>query len=303
MVRKREDNKKKQTHRVQTDTQKKNAEKRKAQRSARRYIEKEVSKQKHAEERRLKRLQRTSKQKQLQNKKEWVSKRIKMSAKTQKQKEHYNKELAGKKKHYRAERAITLKEVQRTSDATRKKKTRMQVGHTRRERLQKFRRDVKYGAIFPCSSCEQTKFENGVSVIDDNIRNIIETACNGKMDNILKDIFEDKLDNPKFSVYIDFKTNRYLCHTCKDYLTKGKIPPMSATNGLKVTPLRKEFQLSELSNNLISKKILFQKIFRLPKSLMPAVKDKLINIPIGDNGNLVEIYVLFIKICLNLSLA
>jgi hypothetical protein len=41
-------------------------------------------------------------------------------------------------------------------------------------------------------------------------------------------------------------------------------------------------KLGELENNLIAKVILFQKVFKLPKSRMAAVKDKIVNIPIGD---------------------
>jgi hypothetical protein len=40
--------------------------------------------------------------------------------------------------------------------------------------------------------------------------------------------------------------------------------------------------LTELENNLIAKRILFQKIYQLPKSRMAGCKDKLINIPNND---------------------
>ena len=44
----------------------------------------------------------------------------------------------------------------------------------------------------------------------------------------------------------------------------------------------KDTKLTEIENNLIAHTILFQKIFLLPKSRMSAVKDKLVNIPIGS---------------------
>ena len=40
-------------------------------------------------------------------------------------------------------------------------------------------------------------------------------------------------------------------------------------------------KLTEVENNLIAQNIIFQKIFLLPKSRMSAVKDKLVNVPIG----------------------
>ena len=156
-------------------------------------------------------------------------------------------------------------------------------GRTQQERLRNFKCAVKYGPIFPCSCCEQMMFDNGVSIIDDNVRSTIEKACNDKIDRLFENIFESKLDNPSFSVYIDSNTNWYLCHTCKKHLTKGQMPSMSAANGLKVTTVPKHLQLTEMANNLIAKKILFQKIFRLPTSLMPATRDRLINIPIGED--------------------
>ena len=67
-------------------------------------------------------------------------------------------------------------------------------------------------------------------------------------------------------------------------MNQGKIPPMSVYNGLALVDLHgdKDLNLTELENNLIAKRILFQKIYQLPKSRMAGCKDKLINIPIND---------------------
>ena len=60
-----------------------------------------------------------------------------------------------------------------------------------------------------------------------------------------------------------------------------KIPPMSVCNGLDVVPIDDpDLQLSELENNLIALRIMFQKICYLPKSRWTALKDRVINIPI-----------------------
>ena len=76
----------------------------------------------------------------------------------------------------------------------------------------------------------------------------------------------------------------YLCFTCKKHLQNGKLPPMSHANCLKLVDLGQnpDLKLSELENNLISKRLLFQKIYQLPKSRMAGCKDRLINIPIND---------------------
>merc|ERR1712239_60610 len=59
---------------------------------------------------------------------------------------------------------------------------------------------------------------------------------------------------------------------------------MSVYNGLALVDIDgdKDLNLTELENNLIAKRILFQKIYQLPKSRMAGCKDKLINIPIND---------------------
>jgi hypothetical protein len=59
---------------------------------------------------------------------------------------------------------------------------------------------------------------------------------------------------------------------------------MAAANGLSTVkiPDTLDLNLGELENNLIAKVILFQKVFKLPKSRMAAVKDKIVNIPIND---------------------
>ena len=73
----------------------------------------------------------------------------------------------------------------------------------------------------------------------------------------------------------------YICVTCKKHVRNGKLPPMAAANGLQVLPIDdEELSLTELESNLIAKRIMFQKIYQLPKSRMAACKDHLINIPI-----------------------
>ena len=58
---------------------------------------------------------------------------------------------------------------------------------------------------------------------------------------------------------------------------------MSCVNGLELVDVTEpNLKLSELESNLIAKRILFQKIYQLPRSRMAGCKDKLVNIPIND---------------------
>ena len=77
---------------------------------------------------------------------------------------------------------------------------------------------------------------------------------------------------------------QYICLTCNRWLVhKQKIPPLSVKNGLTIEFIPSELDLSELINVLVAKNIIFMKLFKLPKSRWPALKDKIINVPITDD--------------------
>ena len=53
---------------------------------------------------------------------------------------------------------------------------------------------------------------------------------------------------------------------------------MSAQKSLTIESILEELKLSDFEMQLIAKDLLFMKICNLPKSRMPAVKDKVINV-------------------------
>ena len=95
----------------------------------------------------------------------------------------------------------------------------------------------------------------------------------------------EKPDQPLAPILVDINgvKSSYLCHACKNHLQSGKLPPMSAMNGLKVHHHEPGQELTELEGNLIAKNIVFMKIFQLPKSRWTALKDKIINVPVNDS--------------------
>ena len=142
------------------------------------------------------------------------------------------------------------------------------------QRLNKFREAVKYGPIFTCTVCEQDMFINSVSVIDTSLEQITQQSNS----EFVRNVFTNKC-------WVDFRNKQeaYIYGTCKKHIKDGKLPPMAATNNLQVLPINdKDLHLSELESNLIAKRIMFQKIYQLPKSRMAACKDHLINIPISS---------------------
>ena len=167
------------------------------------------------------------------------------------------------------------------------KRNREHMEKTRRnnselQRLNKFRETVKYGPIFTCTVCEQDMFINFVSPIDNQLEESVQQSSS----EVIRDVFANKC-------WIKFKGKEeaFICGTCKRHLKSGKLPPMAVANGLDVLPIDdNELQLTELESNLIAKRIMFQKIYQLPKSRMAACKDHLINIPISseDISNTVQ---------------
>ena len=153
-------------------------------------------------------------------------------------------------------------------------------------RLNKFRAATRYGPIFICSSCEQKMFENGVARMDKSL----EDKIRSKNLETFNKVFDNGFIEIKVNTSEEGKTQYnepkvYLCSTCKTHLVRGRIPPMSRANNLDLVSLGNDsdLNLTELENNLIAKRILFQKIYQLPRSRMAGCKDKLINIPILDS--------------------
>ena len=176
---------------------------------------------------------------------------------------------------------------QQQKEIVRKKDVRSKMGgKTVKDRRRRFIDKVKYGPIFPCVSCEQLLFENGVKSITDDLKKKLEVSP------LVRSVVNKNLNSDRFRVTRTFlidnereeKKSFYECHTCLGYLNKKKMPPIAATNKLDVVNLPEEFQnLSTLEESLVARKLIFQKIFPLRLSRMPAVKDKLIMIPMEED--------------------
>ena len=76
----------------------------------------------------------------------------------------------------------------------------------------------------------------------------------------------------------------YICKDCKEKLLDGRLPSMAAANGLHIPTVPEELQLCELGESLIARRIMFQKILRLPSSLMPGITGKIVNVPINEEN-------------------
>ena len=135
-----------------------------------------------------------------------------------------------------------------------------------------------------CSVCEKDMFLKSVSILTDELKAEVQKISS----ELFLQVF-DKMHHIEIvhkapvsdgSTSCKMTNHCYICMTCKTEIKKGKLPTMARANGLELVEIDKELHLSELENNLIARKLLFQKIYQLPKSRMAACKDRLVNIPI-----------------------
>ena len=118
-----------------------------------------------------------------------------------------------------------------------------------------------------------------MSKLTPNFISLIETKKPGIYGSAIE--LDENLSPIKVNINGDNST--YICHACRNHLKKGKLPPMSAMNGLKIPNQDPELELTELEGNLIAKSIVFMKIFQLPKSCWTALKDRIINVPVNND--------------------
>ena len=172
----------------------------------------------------------------------------------------------------------TVEQANKRKSKNRERMRKIRAKLSQLTRLMKFQDSVRYGPIFTCCSCEQNMFRDWVTELTKELKDQIM----GKSSELYKNVFTT---NHFLSLNVNGKQieREYICKTCKPALLKGNMPSMCAANGLKLINLEDtELKLTELENNIIAKRILFQKIYQLPKSRMAACKDKLINIPINE---------------------
>ena len=157
---------------------------------------------------------------------------------------------------------------------------------TAADRLKAFREATASSADFICVSCHQRMFPS----------NVVKFSSEVKQSIAQKISLSDCIEDPNLCSKIILQTGNakqsseepFICRTCLNYLKKGKLPPVSVKNGLELKETDKKIEdddlnLTELEAALVSKTIIFQKIFLLPKSRWTALKDKLINVPITDD--------------------
>jgi hypothetical protein len=146
-----------------------------------------------------------------------------------------------------------LADPDKVKEDQRKWQIKTRLVNSKKKRLKKFRERTMYNAIFTCSCCQRNLFDCNVSKLDDKLIMGIAAKKPG--------LYERAIEK-EIQITVNDKTSAYICHACKGHLKSGKLPPMSAKNGLKMNAQDPELELTELEGNLIAKRIVFMKIFQ-----------------------------------------
>ena len=166
------------------------------------------------------------------------------------------------------------------------------------ERLRNFLRSTMYNAIFICICYNLRNFKSNVIEYSSQLKEQLSTkypdiikSCIGKNKNLVKFTTVNPREVQKSKYQENDKSihSQYICNTCLKYMKRNKMPPMCWKNGLELYETVSEIKnqnlwLTEMEGAMIARKIIFMKIFLLPKSRWTALKDKAVNIPIPETA-------------------
>ncbi len=192
-------------------------------------------------------------------------------------KEHQKAQKKKENKAYYQKNAAKIKGKQRASFVNANEKT----------RFLKFYRSVQEGLSYTCICCHRLCFRSGVKQAVPGRQTFFPSVehqiqfLREKMNARKVNFFENCIKLPLLPSMI--KHNKvWLCITCTVYISKDEMPKLCYFNGLQTDSVPDELMLNDLEVTLIAKKILFIKMFQLPKSRWKGFKDKVVNVPIDD---------------------
>lgn len=139
------------------------------------------------------------------------------------------------------------------------------------DRILDFKNSIIDGPNYVCLSCKRCLFKKSVKILSDTQE---ETLIGKTGIDFYQTIISH---NNTISCPI-------FCHSCfttvsKSTPSKPRKRKLHVSNGLYLNPVPPELKLTELEQQLIALVQIFMKIKKLPKSMMAAVVDKVINVP------------------------
>ena len=125
--------------------------------------------------------------------------------------------------------------------------------------IQRFHEEISVGPIYICSCCTQTWFKQSVS----EAKHI-----------------KSKISQKYLTGILSFDEKEWLCVTCKNSMSVGKVPKLAVFNGMKWPVKPKELDLYPLEERLIALRIPFMQMRELPRGRQLSVKGNVINVPV-----------------------
>ncbi|WAQ97286.1 hypothetical protein MAR_029976 [Mya arenaria] len=127
---------------------------------------------------------------------------------------------------------------------------------TVQERIEHFHNLVKQSPFYICTSCQQLCYRHSV--------------------NVYKHKTSVKFNIPEI-VSIDKKV--WICTTCKSYINKNKIPPMSTMNSMGFPAQGLLSDLNTLEQNLLAVRLPFMKIHEAPRRRQKFIRGNMVLVP------------------------
>ena len=186
-----------------------------------------------------------------------------------KAKEYYAKTAAQKKSRAKANYAKN-KPLRKRQMKDNYIKVKAQICKDFPSKLKSFFKEIQHGPVYPCVCCNRDMFKRGVKKVTRAFLSILKK-------NDLESCV--KLNS---SLLID--GHYYICSSCHSTLkNKKKMPNICFQNGLDVSEVPDCLKLTDLENQLISKNLIFIKVFPSPRSRYAVMHDRIVNVPIPDD--------------------
>lgn len=136
--------------------------------------------------------------------------------------------------------------------------------------IEKFQRTVEQGPVYTCTSCKQLFYKHSVS--------IFTNKC---------------LKNPELQlqipVIVTVDDKQWICATCKNHLSKGKIPPMSTMNKMVFTRQGLLKNLNPLEQTLLSVRIPFMKIHEAARGRQKFIHGNMVLVPADVDNTVTQL--------------
>ncbi|KAK0151948.1 ATP-dependent DNA helicase PIF1 [Merluccius polli] len=141
-----------------------------------------------------------------------------------------------------------------------------------------FRETIRHGPTYVCTVCNRTMFPNQVKLCKrgkySKHNKMAATCLTGNYVHVCDDDCTSPCSVPQERV------QEWICHTCDNHLSRGRMPSTAVANNLELAPIPPELAiLNVLERQLIAKILPFAKIIALPKGQQRAVHGAVVCVP------------------------